>query len=437
MIRLKLVLASLLVVLLLLLSLLAWVWLQPEEEVVREEEISGSSAYPGMSIRTSTETDERYRVSIQAPVFREESINDRIRTYINDAQETFHEKRKNQDLRLLLERPATFSVSFDIHPIAENVHSIVLNVDSFTGKRDPVKKRAFMMDLKSGEMVQPADLFKEKGWEELRRMDISGVMKEEEFFKKVYMTNEELVFLEDGGKEVTVSYREVSGLLKEKWRSAVSVEGTEKREEENDRSTEDHPVAVKKESDENHVALTFDDGPHPKHTPEILDLLDEYDQTATFFLLGSRVDFYPQLTEKILEQGHEIGNHTWTHRDLRTLTPEEIEEELSRTQEAIEAASGYTPRVYRPPYGAENQKVKNAAALPSILWTLDTEDWKSTDTPAIRKHIEGNVEKGSVILMHDVQGISPEVLKEVLEVLEEKELKSVEISRMYTHPGNN
>ncbi|SDJ45776.1 polysaccharide deacetylase family protein [Salimicrobium halophilum] len=441
MIRLKAMLASLLFLFVLGLAGTAWWWMQPSEEtVIRKETTTASSVYPGVSIRTLTEEDDTYRSSIQVPVLPDEQMNEKIEAYITKKEAAFHEKRKSQPLKFLLERPAAFSVSFDIHSVGRAVHSLVLNVDSFTGIREPREKNALIIDLNTGKKVIPSALFQEGEFEKVKKLLKADTEREEDFFQKVFLTEKEVVMIREDGGEVSVPFYEVKDLLKEEWQPILHTEKPEPKEsiskDESENKRVVTPEAMKKNPEGRQVALTFDDGPHPEYTPEILELLDEYNQTATFFLLGSRVDFYPELVGDIAESDHEIGNHTWNHKDLTTLTEEEIRKEITDTGQAIETITGEAPTYFRPPYGAENTKVRRAAGLPSILWTLDTKDWKLSSSEAIATRVQKKIEDGSVILWHDIQKATPEALEKVLIYLEEEEFETVPVSEMYEVKAN-
>lgn len=128
---------------------------------------------------------------------------------------------------------------------------------------------------------------------------------------------------------------------------------------------------------ENLCALTFDDGPS-RHTGHLLDMLRDYGIPATFFLLGSQVERNPAMVRRIVEEGHEIGNHSWSHPNLRTLTPELQEEEIRATDIVLRALGG-SPPYFRPPYGAfdaHTLEIARNLGLDVILWSLDSNDWK-------------------------------------------------------------
>ena len=152
------------------------------------------------------------------------------------------------------------------------------------------------------------------------------------------------------------------------------------------------------------IALTFDDGPHPRYTPEILDILKKYDVKATFFLIGENIALYPKLVERILREGHEIGNHTFTHRSIGEYTEHQLGSEMEHCEAVIYEVIEYQPKLFRPPGGRLDQKVKRLAeafGYKVILWNIDTRDWAHESPEAIMKNVIENIEAGSIILMHD------------------------------------
>ncbi|MFE3181197.1 polysaccharide deacetylase family protein [Streptomyces violascens] len=153
------------------------------------------------------------------------------------------------------------------------------------------------------------------------------------------------------------------------------------------------------------IALTFDAGPGP-HTPQLLDILQEKKVHATFFLLGkNHVDTYPDTVRRAAAEGHEIANHTWTHRRLDQLTPAEIRSELGRTQQAIKALTGREPMLMRPPQGRTDGEVKDASkelGLSQVLWSATAKDYATTDSALIQQRILDRAGRDGIILLHDI-----------------------------------
>ncbi|GGI46490.1 peptidoglycan/xylan/chitin deacetylase (PgdA/CDA1 family) [Agromyces flavus] len=148
------------------------------------------------------------------------------------------------------------------------------------------------------------------------------------------------------------------------------------------------------------VSITFDDGPSSL-TPGLLDVLDRERVVATFFVQGSAVQASPDVAGRIVESGHQIGNHTWRHPNLTKLTDEEVRRELTRTQQAIASATGASASSMRPPYGASNAKVRGLVGLPVIVWDVDTRDWEEPGTDVVVDRAITQSSRGSIVLLHD------------------------------------
>lgn len=183
------------------------------------------------------------------------------------------------------------------------------------------------------------------------------------------------------------------------------------------------------------VALTFDDGPHPKYSIEIAEALKKNDALATFFVLGSRAEKYKSTVNKIAENGNEIGNHTYSHRELTRLKNVEIQSEIRKTSDILKAITGKTPFLTRPSYGSVNDNVKTYAGSPLILWSVDTQDWKSRDKDKIVHRTMSTVKDGDIILMHDIYKSSADAAKVVISELKAKGYQMVTISQLYQARG--
>jgi peptidoglycan/xylan/chitin deacetylase (PgdA/CDA1 family) len=151
------------------------------------------------------------------------------------------------------------------------------------------------------------------------------------------------------------------------------------------------------------VYLTFDDGPHPTYTPKVLAILRKYGVKAVFFEVGQNISWYPSLTRSLRYYGMKIGNHTWSHPNLTTLSTAGVTSQLNR----MEWTLGYRPRCVRPPYGASNARIASIIASRGqrqILWTVDPRDWSRPGTWTIVNRVLAAVRDGSRILLHDGGG---------------------------------
>jgi peptidoglycan-N-acetylglucosamine deacetylase len=155
------------------------------------------------------------------------------------------------------------------------------------------------------------------------------------------------------------------------------------------------------------IALTIDDGPNPVYTPQVLDLLAEYHVTATFSLIGIHVAAYPYLARAVADAGHSIANHTWTHADLARLPARSVHGQISRASDAIHAAAGVRPALFRAPYGAWTPAVIRQCEQMRMLpvdWSVDPRDWARPGVRHIVRDIVDKTRPGSIILEHDGGG---------------------------------
>lgn len=149
------------------------------------------------------------------------------------------------------------------------------------------------------------------------------------------------------------------------------------------------------------IALTFDDGPHPYYTEQLLKGLKERNAKATFFITGKNAESYPEIVKRIYEDEHLIGNHTYNHTQLTSKNRESFKEEIIKTNEVIKAVTGEDVIYVRPPYGSWNKEFEKELNMFPVLWTIDPLDWCSHDVSCIVKNVCAKVEENDIILMHD------------------------------------
>ena len=189
-------------------------------------------------------------------------------------------------------------------------------------------------------------------------------------------------------------------------------------------------------NDRMEIALSFDDGPHPRLTPLILSILEEYGIKATFFMVGENVGYYPAAARAVAEAGHEIGNHTFSHRKFDKLGEEELRCEIFSCEEAIGRVSNTPVRFIRPPEGQMSdsmRKVIGELDYRVILWDVDTRDWAHTSPESISRHILETVQAGDIILMHDFIGYNsptPAALRLVIPALLERGFHFVTVGEL-------
>ena len=183
-----------------------------------------------------------------------------------------------------------------------------------------------------------------------------------------------------------------------------------------------------------YIAMTFDDGPHKTNTPRLLDMLKERHIHATFFLVGENVVENQEIVKRILAEGHEIGNHSWSHPNFMVMNDASVRDQLQKTQDAIKNACGVTPKIMRPPYGAFTTRQKNWAhgewGFTVILWDVDPEDWKYRNAEHVKKEILKAAVSGTIVLSHDIHKTTVDAMPEVLDTLAARGFKFVTVSEL-------
>ncbi|RDY26334.1 oligosaccharide deacetylase [Romboutsia weinsteinii] len=216
---------------------------------------------------------------------------------------------------------------------------------------------------------------------------------------------------------------------------------------ENDIINDYEDIIIKRgNEDEKIVALTFDDGPDKDYTPQVLDILKKHDVKATFFVVGENVTWNPELIKREYEEGHEIGNHTFTHINVAKKAYGEIDKEISQTQEEVKKVIGQEPKLFRPPYRAISKNmcdIIKSKNMNIILWSnLDPRDWSNPGVGYIINTINNKVENGNIILLHDYNRVrvkrsqTIQALEVIIPALKEKGYEFVTVSELINRLEN-
>ena len=185
-----------------------------------------------------------------------------------------------------------------------------------------------------------------------------------------------------------------------------------------------------KKTEKKRIALTFDDGPHPIYTPQMLELLKEEQVPATFFLLGENVELYGDVVKEIAKEGHLIGNHTYHHVQVTTLSLDEACKEIQETSDLIEELTGTGTEYVRPPFGTWNEELEERLNMISVMWSIDTKDWTTQNVDWIVRETVKHAEDHDIILMHDSYQSTVEAVKRVIEQLEAEGFEFVTVDEI-------
>lgn len=171
---------------------------------------------------------------------------------------------------------------------------------------------------------------------------------------------------------------------------------------------------------EKKIALTFDDGPHPYYTEQLLDGLEQRGVRATFFVTGENASLHPAVIERMAKEGHLIGNHTYSHIQLKQDNREEFKQELISTNEIISGITGENVCFVRPPYGIWDKGLEKELSMIPVLWTIDPLDWCSDNAACIADKVICKAKENDIILLHDYYRSSVEAALTVIDALQQQ-----------------
>lgn len=183
------------------------------------------------------------------------------------------------------------------------------------------------------------------------------------------------------------------------------------------------------------IAFTFDDGPGP-YTKTLIEELNKRGAKATFFMLGQRAENYGETIKFMYESGHQLGSHTYSHKDITKISNDEFLSEMQRTDDAIKSACGQPASAFRPPYGAYNAEKLGLQDKTPTHWSVDTMDWKTKNAESVKNHILTHAKDGSIVLMHDIYETSAQGAIAAIDALQAEGFKFVTVNELVTRNGD-
>lgn len=366
--------------------------------------------------------DNDKRVSINYPVTNIGILDDSISTYVNKNYNKFKCTKKNS---------CEFNVSYTYNEL--NDYIINISLSTFINSDKKVNKiKTFTYNKKTKKFLTMEDIVKDL---DVLDYDIKKALLEKyreadmEFLSNInydYFTidDENLTIYfnpaEVGVKDSNIIYLDIPldslDLLVDTYSNDVN----------------DSYINLKKrdiDMNSKVVALSFDDGPS-KYTDKILNILSKHNACATFFVVGNKVPFYDGVLNKMIKNGNEIGNHSYSHKWLNKLSENDFKNEILKAQEAIKDTTGFLPTLFRPTYGGYSDRLKKYTDLTFVLWDVDSRDWKVKNTDKIYNNIISNVKNGSIVLMHDNHEYAVNSLDRVLSQLESDGYEFVTVSEL-------
>ena len=407
----------------------------------------------------------REKVSIEYPITKNNKINKTIAQVITRADRDFRYTATNV---LTFNQPMTETISYQITHNNSAALSIIINIKQDIHGAHPVSLTHFWtFDKKSGEVISLNNLTEqsEKAAEEIvaaARNNLKETIKQHqqpELDLNETITQETLsnFIITDGGNSLAWPIGQASLLPSAYGEMTIKVpidavakylqNPTARKLANIPKPPEPKPEpkpapavpAPAPTTGNKMIALTFDDGPGP-YTAHLLDVLDQYGAKATFFLIGSKVSSQANVVRSIHARGHQLGNHSWSHPELPKLPVDQIAGEIDRTNDAIKQATGVTPAILRPPYGAVNGVVLEQLRLrgmSSILWSVDTRDWADRNSDIVCSRAVAGARPGAIILMHDIHQTSVGAVPCILSALKQQGYSFVTVQGLLgnTTPG--
>ena len=405
------------------------------------------SRYSGIRSKFVTRQTNREKVSIEYPLTKNNKINKTVAQAIDRADSDFRYAATNI---LTFDQPLTETISYQVTHNNSVALSIIVNIKQDMHGAHPVSLTHFWtFDKKSGEVISLSDLTEqsEKAAEEIvaaARNNLKETIKQRrqaELDLSETITQETLsnFVITDGGNSLAWPIGQASLLPSAYGEMTIKVpiaavakylqNPTARKLANIPKPPEPKPVPkpapaapTAANSGGKVIALTFDDGPGP-YTAQLLDILDQHGAKATFFLIGSKVSSQANVVRSIHARGHQLGNHSWSHPELPKLPIDQIAGEIDRTNDAIKQATGVTPAILRPPYGAVNGVVLEqlrARGMSSILWSVDTRDWADRNSDIVCSRAVAGARPGAIILMHDIHQTSVGAVPCILNALKQQ-----------------
>ncbi len=366
-------------------------------------------------IHTSINKDKEFSI-IEYPVFGIFELDNAISKDINHIKNEFNNEKKED---------SELNIDFEYQIINENYISIIIKATTFIEKKEE-KIYTYLFDKNNNKFIEIGDILNKK---EL----ITNIKKEfkAKYNKKInnsvnldkyYIGKNYLTFYINLSKKeylIQIPLEDIKFNFVINKKNKLDVDNINNIKKEEKTIDINRPL----------VALTFDDGPS-KYTNDILDILKDNGICATFFILGNKVPYGQETLLKMLENGNEIGNHTYNHKWLAHLDEMEIKNQISKTQEVIFEYTRYLPKVFRPSYGDIPKEIRKEINLEVTLWNVDTLDWKLKNKKQIIKRATRNTKDGDIILMHDTYKRTKDALPEIINTLKKKGFQFVTISEL-------
>lgn len=439
------------------------------------------SNYPGLHLELETEETDMYTMSVSIPTVNIKEIDLPIQIWIKQEILAFKNEMENynKEASVSFLDDGHLNIQLQTSKYSKHIYSLVFHAFQFTGGANGIQSvQPFVIHMKEGKILDIShiiDFDDKEGLEHFKNDLVREVKSNEQIIDYLdqdaldqalknlhdlkWSIDEDSLYIyfneyeiaqgtaEEIQVELSLDLLEQKGVLlpfQNEGKSALKndIENEEDivDEEEVINNQEGEPKNKNTKEDDvsydpnkKYIALTFDDGPNPSVTPQILKTLEKFNARSTFFMLGSQVEFYPTVAKQVKDAGHEIASHSYNHPDLTKLGFEQMKDEVNETTKQIKRATGVEPTLFRPPYGTKSDSLLNYLddhGYALILWSVDSLDWKMRNAEKIQKTVLDHVTNGSIILFHDIYQETAESLPWLLEKLQKQGYEFITVSEM-------
>lgn len=390
------------------------------------------------------------------PLLPDQSITNVLKEYITTKISNYNQHIQKENISRTQE--TSLHISYTITHYSKQTISILFETFEYiTGPKGNTTTESLTFDLQTHKQLTLKDLFQENSnylfllskisyCELMKDKEIAedellvkqGTLPNENNFQNFAVLNDSILFYfpknqigaDDLGvqelaiKKEIVKDKLLPTYLDEEENKNLLAEATPKK------MVTELPDVAKIDPSKKVIALTFDDGPSNKPTKKILKALKKNNGHATFFVLGERVQYYPSIIQQTIEEGHEIGNHSWDHPLLTKMKKKKALKEFQDTDDLIKEITGRESTLIRPPYGAIQNELKKELDKEIVLWTIDPEDWKQPTKKKIVEKVMKEAKDESIILLHDIYDKSADAAVEIIEKLTKEGYQLVTISQL-------
>lgn len=422
-----------------------------------KKNVKQDTNYKDVEIVTLVNDGKFMRYAVNYPLFHQKELDDKIQSYANSSLEHF-KKTFSEAKDIDENKRYELNIDYEMVHYAKQSAAIRFTTYTYTGQQNGTtnhltinfdfQKKAFLDTkdlflpktnyLKKLSYITYTELRKDKTLSKDQPLLQKGTAPDAQNFSQFALKDKYVEFYfpasqvaaEDlGPQTLAIKKTLLKDILKPEYMDKLKNKN-EMKEPNPKRKAVKLPQKSKLDPNKKAIALTFDDGPNPATTTKILDALKKNKGHATFFVLGSRVQYYPGMLADILKGGNEIGNHSYNHPLLTRLSLDEAVKQVKDTQQLIEKASGYTPTHFRPPYGGTNQDINHAIGMKVTLWDVDPEDWKIRNSQQITNRVLSHAADGRTVLMHDIYESSAQAAVKIIHELTKQGYQLVTVSEL-------